>query len=156
MHPCRSPHYASPEIVAGMPYNGSSCDIWSCGVILYALLTGHLPFDDENIRQLLKKVKSGKYIMPDNISRSAQDLIRRILVVDPSKRLNMKQIMSHPWFRETEPINISVLPIPPTEKEIGQPVNDASEIDDRILETIKFLWGESNNQVVINALIQKE
>lgn len=139
-----------------MPYNGSSCDIWSCGVILYALLTGHLPFDDENIRQLLKKVKSGKYIMPDNISRSAQDLIRRILVVDPSKRLNMQQIMSHPWFRETEPINISVLPIPPTEKEIGQPVNDASEIDDRILETIKFLWGESNNQAVINALIQKE
>ncbi|KAL7310447.1 serine/threonine-protein kinase gin4 [Mucor circinelloides] len=153
---CGSPHYASPEIVAGMPYNGSSCDIWSCGVILYALLTGHLPFDDENIRQLLKKVKSGKYIMPDNISRSAQDLIRRILVVDPSKRLNMQQIMSHPWFRETEPINISVLPIPPTEKEIGQPVNDASEIDDRILETIKFLWGESNNQAVINALVQKE
>ncbi|OAC99876.1 hypothetical protein MUCCIDRAFT_146914 [Mucor lusitanicus CBS 277.49] len=153
---CGSPHYASPEIVAGMPYNGSSCDIWSCGVILYALLTGHLPFDDENIRQLLKKVKSGKYIMPDNISRSAQDLIRRILVVDPSKRLNMQQIMSHPWFRETEPINISVLPIPPTEKEIGQPVNDASEIDDRILETIKFLWGESSNQAVINALVQKE
>ncbi|KAI8641581.1 hypothetical protein BD408DRAFT_367923 [Parasitella parasitica] len=153
---CGSPHYASPEIVAGMPYNGSSCDIWSCGVILYALLTGHLPFDDENIRQLLKKVKSGKYIMPDNISRSAQDLIRRILVVDPAKRLNMQQIMSHPWFRETEPMNVSVLPVPPTEKEIGQPVSDASEIDDRILETIKFLWGESNNQAVINALVQKE
>ncbi|GAA5816902.1 hypothetical protein MFLAVUS_010437 [Mucor flavus] len=153
---CGSPHYASPEIVAGMPYNGSSCDIWSCGVILYALLTGHLPFDDENIRQLLKKVKSGKYVMPDNISRSAQDLIRRILVVDPSRRLNMQQIMAHPWFRETEPINITVLPVPPTEKEIGQPVNDASEIDDRILETIKFLWGETSNDVVINALVQKE
>ncbi|KAG2234349.1 hypothetical protein INT48_007216 [Thamnidium elegans] len=145
---CGSPHYASPEIVAGMPYNGSSCDIWSCGVILYALLTGHLPFDDENIRQLLKKVKSGKYVMPDNISRSAQDLIRRILV--------MQQIMAHPWFRETDPINITVLPVPPTEKEIGQPVNDATEIDDRILETIKFLWGETSNDVVINALVQKE
>ncbi|KAI9481141.1 MAG: kinase-like domain-containing protein [Benjaminiella poitrasii] len=153
---CGSPHYASPEIVAGMPYNGSACDIWSCGVILYALLTGHLPFDDENIRQLLKKVKSGKYVMPNNISCSAQDLIRRILVVDPSKRLNMQQIMSHPWFRETEPMNMSTLPVPPTEKEIGQPVSDASEIDDRILETIKFLWGETDNENVINALIQKE
>ncbi|KAI8968362.1 hypothetical protein BDF20DRAFT_177117 [Mycotypha africana] len=153
---CGSPHYASPEIVAGLPYNGSACDIWSCGVILYALLTGHLPFDDENIRQLLRKVKSGKYTMPDNISVPAQDLIRRILVVDPSKRLNMQQIMSHPWFRETPPLNISTLPVPPTEKEIGRPVHDASEIDDRILETIKFLWSESSNENVIRALLQKE
>lgn len=68
----------------------------------------------------------------------------------------MQQIMAHPWFRETEPFNISVLPVPPTEKEIGQPVADASEIDDRILETIKFLWGETNDDTVINALVQKE
>lgn len=158
-----------------MPYNGSACDIWSCGVILYALLTGHLPFDNEDLSLLLKKVRSGKYIMPNNISSSAQDLIGRILVVDPSRRLNvwylykdiynilsndnqlqMQEIMSHPWFRETEPTNISLLPVPPTEKEIGQPVNDTSEIDDRILETIKFLWGETSNKVVIDALIQKE
>lgn len=59
-------------------------------MILYALLTGHLPFDDENIRLLLKKVKIGKYMMPEDISPSAQDLIRRILVVDPSKRLTVK------------------------------------------------------------------
>ncbi|KAG0167242.1 hypothetical protein DFQ28_005948 [Apophysomyces sp. BC1034] len=153
---CGSPHYASPEIVAGMPYNGSASDIWSCGVILYALLTGHLPFDDENIRQLLKKVKSGKYAMPDDISRNAQDLIRRILVVDPSKRLTMEQIMSHPWFCETEPENIANLPVPPTENEIGRPVTDPSEIDDRFLETIKFLWGETRDDVIIRALISKE
>ncbi|KAI8374779.1 kinase-like domain-containing protein [Blakeslea trispora] len=153
---CGSPHYASPEIVAGMPYQGSSCDIWSCGVILYALLTGHLPFDDENIRQLLKKVRSGKYVMPDNISRSAQDLIRRILVVDPSKRLNMQQIMLHPWFREVEPFNLYTLPVPPSKREIGQPVARASEIDERLLETIKFLWGETQDQAVVDALLQKE
>ncbi|OBZ88240.1 Serine/threonine-protein kinase GIN4 [Choanephora cucurbitarum] len=153
---CGSPHYASPEIVAGMPYQGSACDIWSCGVILYALLTGHLPFDDENIRQLLKKVRSGRYVMPDNISRSAQDLIQRILVVDPSKRLNMQQIMLHPWFREVEPFNLHTLPIPPTKREIGQPVAVVSEIDNRLLETIKFLWGEAEDQTVVDALMQKE
>ncbi|KAL0089474.1 kinase-like domain-containing protein [Phycomyces blakesleeanus] len=153
---CGSPHYASPEIVAGMPYNGSASDIWSCGVILYALLTGHLPFDDENIRQLLKKVKSGKYTMPDDISRNAQDLIRRILVVDPTKRLTMEQIMAHPWFRESELMNLSALPVPPTENEIGRPVNSPSDIDDRLLETIKFLWGETDDEVVIEALVSKE
>ncbi|KAI9283156.1 kinase-like domain-containing protein [Sporodiniella umbellata] len=151
---CGSPHYASPEIVAGMPYHGSACDIWSCGVILFALLTGHLPFDDENIRQLLRKVKSGKYSMPDSISPKAQDLIQRILVVDPSQRLTMKQIMRHPWFTETEPANLPILPLPPTD--IGQPIGHPSEIDDRLLETIKFLWGEEENQVIVNALLQKE
>ncbi|KAG2221061.1 hypothetical protein INT45_009719 [Circinella minor] len=153
---CGSPHYASPEIVAGMPYNGDASDIWSCGVILYALLTGHLPFDDDNIRQLLKKVKSGKYSMPDNISRNAQDLIRRILVVDPAKRLNMEQIMAHPWFRESKPKNRNNLPIPPSPSEIGQPINDSSDIDDRILETIKFLWGESKDDAIIRALVSNE
>ncbi len=66
----------------------------------------------------------------------------------------MKQIMDHPWFKETEPSNIHTLPIPPTD--IGQPVSHPSEIDDRLLETIKFLWGESDNQVIVNALLQKE
>ncbi|KAG1443179.1 hypothetical protein G6F56_010770 [Rhizopus delemar] len=151
---CGSPHYASPEIVAGMPYEGSSCDIWSCGVILFALLTGHLPFDDENIRQLLRKVKTGKFVMPDSISKSAQDLIRKIMVVDPSKRLTMKQIMQHPWFKETEPMNKHTLPQPP--KDIGQPIVNVEDIDDRLLETIKFLWGESDQQVIVDALLEKK
>ncbi|KAI8370570.1 uncharacterized protein BYT42DRAFT_617113 [Radiomyces spectabilis] len=153
---CGSPHYASPEIVAGMPYNGSASDIWSCGIILYALLTGHLPFDDENIRQLLKKVKAGKYTIPDEVSPKAKDLITRILVVDPSKRLTMEQIMAHPWFREVEPTNLAMLPIAPTAEQIGRPVNDSSEIDERLLETIKFLWGETSDEVIIDALINSE
>jgi hypothetical protein len=68
----------------------------------------------------------------------------------------MEQIMAHQWFRETEPVNVGLLPVPPTESEIGQPVSDPSEIDDRILETIKFLWGETKDEAVIDALIQKE
>eukprot|EP01083_Nonionella_stella_P302734 1045029_1 len=79
---CGSPHYASPEIVAGLNYHGSSSDIWSCGIILFALLTGRLPFDDDNIRTLLAKVKVGKFNMPQELPSEAKDLIRRMLEVD--------------------------------------------------------------------------
>ncbi|KAI8363642.1 kinase-like domain-containing protein [Mortierella sp. GBAus27b] len=87
---CGSPHYASPEVVTGMKYDGSASDIWSCGVILYALLTGHLPFDDENIRQLLSKVKAGKFYMPTDVSKDAQDLISRMLTVNPKRRISVR------------------------------------------------------------------
>ncbi|KAI7826627.1 kinase-like domain-containing protein [Gamsiella multidivaricata] len=89
---CGSPHYASPEVVTGLKYDGSASDIWSCGIILYALLTGHLPFDDENIRQLLGKVKIGKFYMPTDISIGARDLISRMLTVNPKRRITVKEI----------------------------------------------------------------
>lgn len=76
---CGSPHYAAPEIVSGLPYEGFASDVWSCGVILFALLTGRLPFDEENgnVRDLLLKVQKGQFEMPNDteISRDTQDLI---------------------------------------------------------------------------------
>ncbi|OAD67423.1 hypothetical protein PHYBLDRAFT_118276 [Phycomyces blakesleeanus NRRL 1555(-)] len=153
---CGSPHYASPEIVNGIPYDGSASDIWSCGIILYALLSGHLPFDDDNIRQLLNKVKVGKYKMPEHFSDDAKDLIQSILVIDPAKRLTMKQVQDHPWFTVDPPENPSTLPDPPTAEEIGRPVSDASEIDDRILATLKDLWTDLTAENVIEALLNKE
>ena len=86
---CGSPHYASPEIVAGLTYHGSSSDIWSCGIILFALLTGRLPFDDDNIRTLLAKVKVGKFNMPQELPDDAKDLIKRMLEVDPGRRITV-------------------------------------------------------------------
>ncbi|KAF7722438.1 hypothetical protein EC973_003140 [Apophysomyces ossiformis] len=153
---CGSPHYASPEIVNGVPYDGSASDIWSCGIILYALICGHLPFDDDNIRQLLNKVKLGKYSMPDHISYSARDLIQKILVIDPEKRLTMTEVQAHPWFTADPPVNPTILPDPPTAEEIGRPVTDASEIDDRILETLKDLWTDLTEEQVKEALLNDE
>lgn len=86
---CGSPHYASPEIVNGHKYTGTATDIWSCGVILYALLTGRLPFDDKNVRTLLGKVKAGRYEMPVYIDPLAKDLLSRMLVVDVNKRIKV-------------------------------------------------------------------
>ena len=72
-----------------MSYHGAASDIWSCGVILFALLTGRLPFDDENIRVLLQKVKNGRYTVPADLPGDAKDLIDRMLVVDPEKRITV-------------------------------------------------------------------
>lgn len=86
---CGSPHYASPEIVNGLKYRGNATDIWSCGVILFALLTGRLPFDDKNVRILLSKVKAGKYDVPAYIDPQAKDLLNRMLVVDVNRRITV-------------------------------------------------------------------
>jgi serine/threonine protein kinase len=91
---CGSPHYASPEIVHGHKYSGTATDIWSCGVILFALLTGRLPFDDKNVRTLLSKVKAGKYDIPAWVDPQAQDLISRMLTVDASQRISVSSLVS--------------------------------------------------------------
>lgn len=103
---CGSPHYASPEIIKGIKYDGPTADVWSCGVILYALLTGNLPFDDENIRRLLAKVKAGQYYIPDHVSPMARDLIQKMLTLDPRNRITIKNIERHPWFTQRLPSNI--------------------------------------------------
>ncbi|GJM94972.1 hypothetical protein PR202_ga11660 [Eleusine coracana subsp. coracana] len=84
---CGSPNYAAPEVISGKLYAGPEVDVWSCGVILYALLCGTLPFDDENIPNLFKKIKGGIYTLPSHLSGAARDLIPRMLVVDPMKRI---------------------------------------------------------------------
>lgn len=106
---CGSPHYASPEIVAGKNYHGAPSDIWSCGIILFALLTGHLPFDDENIRKLLLKVQNGKFIMPNELSWEAKDLISRMLQVNPNGRIPIEDILRHPLLTKyPDPTNQSL------------------------------------------------
>ena len=82
--------------------------MWSCGIILYALITGTLPFDDDNIRKLLQKVKSGVYNMPSFVPPGPRDLIHRMLVLDPAKRITIAEIRRHPWFNS----NGRVVPIP--------------------------------------------
>lgn len=87
---CGSPHYACPEVIRGEKYDGTRADVWSTGVILYALLVGALPFDDDNLRQLLEKVKRGVFHIPHFVPREIQELLRAMIEVDADKRLTVR------------------------------------------------------------------
>ena len=100
--PCGSPCYASPEIILGENYDGLSIDLWACGVILFAMLCGYLPFDDNDNDVLFKKIldRNIDYPTPDEtlLSNNALDLINKILIVDPKKRISLNEIMNHPFL----------------------------------------------------------
>ena len=95
---CGSPCYAAPEMIAGKKYHGTSVDIWSCGVILFALICGYLPFEDPNTSCLYKKILSADFHVPGSVSDAAKDMIVKILNTDPEKRFKIDDIRKHPWF----------------------------------------------------------
>ena len=124
---CGSPNYAAPEVISGHLYAGPEVDVWSCGVILYALLCGSLPFDDESIPNLFKKIKSGMYSLPTHLSQLAKNLIPRMLEVDPMKRITIPEIRLHPWFQHKLP---PYLRHPPELMEKQERVVDSEVIDE--------------------------
>ena len=95
---CGSPCFASPEMLSGNPYNGITTDIWSCGIVLYSMLVGTLPFDDQELNTLYEQIKIGTFYIPSTLSLEAIDFLKKILRVDPNKRINLLQIKEHPWF----------------------------------------------------------
>ncbi|KIR77980.1 CAMK/CAMKL protein kinase [Cryptococcus gattii E566] len=98
---CGTTGYASPEMLACQKYLGVETDIWSLGIILYTLLCGGLPFDDDDERVMKELIQKGEYEEPDWLSDEARDLIRGMLQHDPSKRLSIREILTHPWFKLT-------------------------------------------------------
>uniref|UniRef100_A0A8C0BKS4 Maternal embryonic leucine zipper kinase n=1 Tax=Buteo japonicus TaxID=224669 RepID=A0A8C0BKS4_9AVES len=95
---CGSPAYAAPELIQGKAYIGSEADIWSMGVLLYALLCGFLPFDDDNVMVIYKKIMRGKYSIPKWLSPGSTLLLNQMLQVDPKKRITVRDLLSHPWL----------------------------------------------------------
>ncbi|AAS54068.1 AFR696Cp [Eremothecium gossypii ATCC 10895] len=153
---CGSPHYAAPEIVSGLPYHGFESDVWSCGVILYALLTGRLPFDEEdgNIRNLLLKVQSGKYEIPgeDEISPEARDLIVQILTVEPEQRIKTREILKHPLLQKYPSIkdSKSIRNLPREDTYLNPLDHNDGTIDQAILQNLVVLWhGRDKNEITM-------
>ncbi|CEF67670.1 5'-AMP-activated protein kinase catalytic subunit alpha-1 [Strongyloides ratti] len=116
---CGSPNYAAPEVISGKLYCGPETDVWSSGVILYALLCGTLPFDDEHVPTLFKKIKSGMFPIPDYLDKSVVKLLLHMLQTDPMKRATIKDIINHEWFQKDLPPYL----FPPTNE------SDASIVD---------------------------
>lgn len=103
---CGSANYAAPEVVTGSKYCGTEVDVWSLGILLYALLTGTLPFDDTNMSALISNIKSAKFITPYYLTPHASDLVKKLIVSKPQHRLSIHQIFQHPWILGSFPIHI--------------------------------------------------
>lgn len=88
-------------MIAGKKYQGLNADIWSCGVVLFAMICGYLPFEDPNTTALYKKIIAGDYTIPKFVSQSAREMIIGLLTTDPEKRLKLRDIKNHVWFRNT-------------------------------------------------------
>ncbi|KAL6933689.1 hypothetical protein ACO0R3_001464 [Hanseniaspora guilliermondii] len=174
---CGSPHYASPEIIKGMKYNGSPSDVWSCGVILYALLAGYLPFNDSNIKTLLEKVQKGKYDFPEHFSVESRDLIDSMLKVNPNDRVLINEIETHPLMKKynrtsKDKSNTNIKSLlkekqiyhvkerhryPTMPKDMDKIVlKDESSVDQDILNSLQILWHGVSKDKIIKSLLNNE
>lgn len=95
---CGSPPYAAPELFQGKKYDGPEVDVWSLGVILYTLVSGSLPFDGQNLKELRERVLRGKYRIPFYMSTDCENLLKKLLILNPNKRSSLENIMNDPWI----------------------------------------------------------
>eukprot|EP00761_Pharyngomonas_kirbyi_P008524 gb/GECH01008536.1/.p1 GENE.gb/GECH01008536.1/~~gb/GECH01008536.1/.p1 ORF type:complete len:428 (+),score=109.33 gb/GECH01008536.1/:1-1284(+) len=125
---CGTPNYVAPEVLEEKGYDGKMADVWSAGVILYVMLAGYLPFDDPTMKGLFSKISKGNFKFPKHFSPQAKALIKKMLVVDPRKRITISEIKEDPWcqvgldkFSQKEG-SISI-----SEDQIKTAVNDTKE-----------------------------
>ena len=124
---CGSPCYAAPEMLSGLKYDGAAVDVWSSGIVLYAMICGYLPFEDPNTLKLYKKIRAGKYEVPDNISTEAKDLLAHIMQTNPKLRYNTTDIKKHEWLTCAVDLKHEII--------IGW--NNAKKVDKKILKLME-------------------
>ncbi|KAJ8414555.1 hypothetical protein AAFF_G00037570 [Aldrovandia affinis] len=151
---CGSPPYAAPELFQGKKYDGPEVDIWSLGVILYTLVSGSLPFDGQNLKELRERVLRGKYRVPFYMSTDCEGILRRFLVLNPTKRCTLEQIMKDKWMNagyEGEELKPHVEPV--------EDYNDASRIEVMVgmgysrEEIVDALTNQKYNEVTATYLL---
>ena len=159
--PCGSPCYASPEMVAGKKYDGFKIDIWSCGIVLYAMLCGYLPFEDPDNEVLFKKILECKLDFPGYVNKLSIDLIEKILVTDPEKRITIPDIKIHPFYLKGKAIfeegfSINQIMQNPIEKNMSEKKIETSDNNkeekqkEKTIEEISVDINSDNNDNNIN------
>lgn len=135
-----TPEYVAPEVLSNESYDGKAADVWSCGVVLYTLLTGRFPFreaseDDLNpvllLQRMFPRILSGVFKMPSNISPECRDLLAAMIQVDPAKRIPAIHILQHPWLAgSTSKAQLAAL-----QRDASKPLSDswAAQTDQQIL-----------------------
>jgi serine/threonine protein kinase len=128
---CGSPAYAAPEMIKGQPYTRAA-DIWSSGILLYSMVAGELPYDDDNIQRLLQKIVYTDVVYPGFMSPALIDLLRKMLSKNPETRITLDKIKEHHWFSQTE---YSAL----TNIQLTNPAAPESAIDKEIVDQMTAL-----------------
>ncbi|KAF8456446.1 kinase-like domain-containing protein, partial [Kalaharituber pfeilii] len=154
---CGSPNYAAPEVISGKLYAGPEVDVWSCGVILYVLLCGRLPFDDDYIPTLFKKISQGSYSVPSYLSPEAVKLLGKMLVVNPVNRITVAEIRQDPWFNhnlpdylrppEVEFVDTGVDPAQHPNRTRDRNTRAAGELHEAVVGKLRKTLGYGNDDV---------
>jgi len=137
---CGSPNYAAPEVINGKLYAGPEVDVWSCGVMLYVMLCGRLPFDDEYIPLLFKKISGGIFTLPSHLSPETKQLLSSMLVVDPLKRITIENIRKNKWFNTNLPDYLKPITTSPSDF--------SNDIDENIINELRKKLGYSREQIL--------
>ncbi|KAL8701747.1 MAG: hypothetical protein Q9224_000357 [Gallowayella concinna] len=162
---CGSPHYAAPEVIRAEQYRGDRADIWSCGVILYAMLAGCLPFDSAgDWSDVVRAVLLGRYEFPKEMSAYAQDLIYRMLQLEPRKRIPIKQMWNHPLLQRYEHLDSPdsdgrsyIGPLPAlTVIDCGSPIKDRRDLDVELLQNLQNLYHGINEDELVQKLLSDD
>ncbi|KAE9399987.1 kinase-like protein [Gymnopus androsaceus JB14] len=152
---CGSLHYCAPEVVTGYGnYNGPMADVWSCGIILFALLTCTLPFNPENEDDLKDEILTKDVHFTDDIDPDAQDLISRMLTKDAQRRITMSEIQQHPFFLSQKP-KITYGGIPSLEK-IARPLKSVDDVDVELLRSLRTLCSEASDEELKDSLLNRD
>lgn len=163
---CGSPHYAAPEVIRGRPYDGGKADVWSCGVILYVMLTGTTPYNytrPEDLKSMYEDISRARYYMPPDLTDEAKDLIQRIFNRDPRQRISMSEIWDHPllhkfdaeWgFESAEKQRAALLGPSPIDPRFMAAKEE--DIDREILRNMRTLWHSVPEKLLVRRLLSEE